>query len=93
MAPEDENACPGVTLSSKQYIHLRVSIIISRNHTCDDGAPKQRYCKVLRGEKEISSFNKHPLKNLNLSVCDLPQNWNGRHYCLDGILTLVECLY
>lgn len=40
MAPEDENSRALVatfTLSSEQDIHLRVSIVVSRNHTGDDG--------------------------------------------------------
>lgn len=88
MAPEDENAYPGVTLSSQQNIHLRISIIISRNHTGDDGAPKQIKYKVL-----ISSFNQHPLQKLNVwelitNVKMLWINWFGTYFGRMSLVTL-----
>lgn len=70
MAPKDEDAHPGVTLSSKQNIHLRVSIIISRNHAGDDGAPKENKYKLLT-DQVIPRFRKHLVKKLNLNACDL----------------------
>lgn len=44
MAPEDENsgALVAAALSSEQDIHLRVSIIVSRNHTGDDGVAEEQ---------------------------------------------------
>lgn len=45
MAPEDENSRALVatfTLSSEQDIHLRVSIVVSRNHTGDDGVTEEK---------------------------------------------------
>lgn len=48
MPPKDENSCPliGADLRCEKDIHLRVSIIVSRNHIGDDGVAEQNQMRT-----------------------------------------------